>query len=254
MLIALLIVLVFSTSVLSGIIGMAGGIILIAALVHVMPVANAMILHGFVQGFANGSRAWFLRKDIIWSILPWYLLGTSIATVAFALLTVVPDINVVLIIAGSLPVAANFLPSLRLLDITRPTIACVCGFIVTTTQLLAGASGPALDLFYQKTTLNRFQVVASKAIAQTIGHVAKTIYFLYVGYVVTSDRIPDESLWIVAICVITAVLGTRLGTHILGLVAEQSFRRYVSWAISAIGLLLVAKGLYGLVAVSPASA
>lgn len=254
MLIALLIALVFATSVLSGIIGMAGGIILIAALVHVMPVANAMILHGFVQGFANGSRAWFLRKDIIWNILPWYLLGTLIAAIAFTLLTVVPDINVVLIVAGSLPVVANFLPQFRLLDITRPTIACVCGFVVTATQLLAGASGPALDLFYQKTNLNRFQVVASKAITQTIGHIAKTIYFVYFGYVATSDSLPYESLWIVVTCVITAVFGTRLGTHVLELLAEPSFRRYVSWAIGVIGLLMVVKGLYGLVAVSPSSA
>ena len=253
MLIALLIALVFGTSVLSGVIGMAGGIILIAALVHIMPVASAMILHGCVQGFANGSRAWFLRNDIIWHILPWYLLGTSIAVIVFVFLTIVPDRNLVLIIVGCLPVAGNFLPRLKLLNITRPSIACICGFVVTATQILAGASGPALDLFYQKTDLNRFQVVASKAITQTIGHVAKTIYFIYFGYVVTATTLPIENLWIVGLCAIVAVLGTRLGTHVLGFVDEQSFRRYVSWAITTVGLLLVAKGLYGL-ATMPASA
>ena len=225
---------------------MAGGIILIAVLVSVMPVANAMILHGFVQGFANGSRAFFLRANIVWHILPWYLLGTAVALIVFVFLTVFPDRNVVLIIAGSLPVLANFVPKLKILDIQRPAVACICGVLVTATQLLAGASGPALDLFYQKTTLNRFQIVASKAITQAIGHVAKTAYFIYFGYLVSSEPIPFGDLAIVALCLLSAVLGTRTGTYILGRIEERAFRSYVSWAISAVGLVLVARGIYGL--------
>ena len=45
------------------------------------------------------------------------------------------------------------------------------GVVVSATQLLAGASGPLLDVFYLNTPLNRYQVIASKAITQTLGHV-----------------------------------------------------------------------------------
>ena len=50
---------IFLTSLLSGVVGMAGGLILIVVLVMIMPVPSAMILHGIVQGVANGSRFGF---------------------------------------------------------------------------------------------------------------------------------------------------------------------------------------------------
>ena len=75
---------VFLTSVLSGVLGMAGGMILMATLVWVYSVAAAMILHGAVQATANGSRAWFLRQHIRWDILPNYAAGAVLAVGAFA--------------------------------------------------------------------------------------------------------------------------------------------------------------------------
>ena len=55
---------VLGTSILSGILGMAGGMILMAILVSTVSVAAAMMIHGAVQATANGSRAWFLRSHI----------------------------------------------------------------------------------------------------------------------------------------------------------------------------------------------
>ena len=47
------------TSFISGIFGMAGGIILMAVLVALVSVATAMVVHGGIQMFANGYRAGF---------------------------------------------------------------------------------------------------------------------------------------------------------------------------------------------------
>ena len=62
------------------VLGMAGGMILMAILVAVLPVATAMMLHGAVQSFSNGSRAWFLRRHVRWDILPWYAVGAAAAS------------------------------------------------------------------------------------------------------------------------------------------------------------------------------
>ena len=72
---------VLLTSTLSGVVGMAGGMILMAFLVTVLPVASAMILHGTVQSIANGSRFWLLRKNMVWLVIPPYLLGTALVVV-----------------------------------------------------------------------------------------------------------------------------------------------------------------------------
>ena len=51
----------FATSVLSGIVGMAGGMVLMFVLITLLPVSSAMVLHAATQLTANGSRAWMLR-------------------------------------------------------------------------------------------------------------------------------------------------------------------------------------------------
>ena len=57
--ITLLIILLatLSTAFLSSIFGMIGGLILMGALITIMPVSQAMVLHGLIQLTSNGYRA-----------------------------------------------------------------------------------------------------------------------------------------------------------------------------------------------------
>ena len=51
------------TSFISGILGMAGGMILMGILLAMMPLPQAMMLHGITQLSANGWRAWLWRHE-----------------------------------------------------------------------------------------------------------------------------------------------------------------------------------------------
>ena len=62
----LLTVVAFGTSVVSGILGMAGGLILLSALLLKLDPLVAVPVHGLVQLVANASRAWFLRQHVSW--------------------------------------------------------------------------------------------------------------------------------------------------------------------------------------------
>jgi len=59
---AFLLFVIFCTAVLTGIFGLAGGLVLMGALALVLPVRAAFVTHGLVQIVANGSRA-VLRRD-----------------------------------------------------------------------------------------------------------------------------------------------------------------------------------------------
>ena len=83
---------VLATAVLSGVIGMAGGVLLMAVLVTLLPVASAMILHGAVQAASNGARFLFLREHVMWGILPLYAVGAVIALLLFVWVAFVPRI------------------------------------------------------------------------------------------------------------------------------------------------------------------
>ena len=57
---------VFFTSMLSGVFGMAGGLVLLWFLLVVFPASTAMAVHGVIQLTANASRAWLSRRFIVW--------------------------------------------------------------------------------------------------------------------------------------------------------------------------------------------
>jgi len=146
----LILVGVLATSVVSGIVGMAGGMILMAVLVAAYSVPVAMILHGVTQAGANGSRTWFLRRHVRWAVLWPYLAGSLICVGIVLLYRFVPDRGLVLILIGAMPWLALLLPRQSTIDVEHPTTAFGCGLSATAAQLLAGASGPLLDLFYQR--------------------------------------------------------------------------------------------------------
>jgi uncharacterized membrane protein YfcA len=234
-----LVISVFCTSVLSGVLGMAGGMILMAILVTVLSVANAMILHGAVQATANGSRAWFLRRHVKWHLLPNYMLGAAASLALFSALVLVPDAGLVLILVGVFPWLARYSRHFKGLDVTRPLTTISCGFVVTSAQLLAGASGPLLDVFYLKSPLNRHEIVANKALTQTLGHLLKIIYYgLVVG---VSTTLP---WWLFAVAMGAAVVGTRVGTRLLTRWNDASFTRVSSIIILTIASLCIVRGLW----------
>ena len=69
--ITLLIILLatLSTAFLSSIFGMLGGLILMGVLITIMPVSQAMVLHGLIQLTSNGYRAWLNKTYIKWNIV-----------------------------------------------------------------------------------------------------------------------------------------------------------------------------------------
>ncbi|MCZ6642843.1 MAG: sulfite exporter TauE/SafE family protein [Gammaproteobacteria bacterium] len=229
---------VLATSILSGILGMAGGMILMAILVSTVSVAAAMMIHGAVQATANGSRAWFLRSHIQWQILPPYLLGAGAVLGLFTAITLVPNSAVILILVGSFPWLARLNPRLSGLDIKHAPTAFGCGGVVTAAQLLAGASGPLLDVFYLNTPLTRHQIIASKAITQAIGHVLKLGYYgLIIG---VNESIPA---WFYGIAMLTAIAGTRIGTRLLEKLNDESFKRISGRVILTVATVCIAKGV-----------
>ena len=237
---------VFVTSLLSGIVGMAGGLTLIVILVLLMPVPSAMILHGIVQGVANGSRFWFLRHHTVWRIIPLYFIGVAIASAFFALTAIVADSAVVLILAGGLPWLSQFTPQRFRLDVTHPVTSLMCGVITTAAVLLSGTSGPLLDAFYQRTKLNRFQIVATKALTQAVGHVVKIVYFLFVSATVPNETHPLLSWWFITLAVVLSLVGTKMGTTILSRLDEARFRKTTNALILALGACVVMGGVYDL--------
>tara|TARA_B100001093_G_C26707242_1_gene961797 strand:+ start:496 stop:1242 length:747 start_codon:yes stop_codon:yes gene_type:complete len=238
----LIVITALATSILSGLVGMAGGVVLMAVLINLLPVSSAMVLHGITQFSANGARALILRKHLMWSLLPGYLGGAMLAVAAFSALLFVPDGSVVLILIGLFPWLARLQPRFSVFNITRPASSVICGLSVTSAQLLAGAAGPLLDLFYLNSGLGRETIVANKALTQTIGHLLRIIY--YGAIISVATPIPN---WLFLVAAIAAVAGTRLGTWLLSRWNDQRFQEVSGQIILVTGTVCILQGSYQII-------
>jgi uncharacterized membrane protein YfcA len=142
MLFAMVIMATLVTSVVSGVLGMAGGMILMGVLCLLLSIPAAMVLHGAAQAVSNGSRIWLYSEHICWSILLPYSIGALAILGLFSGVSFVPDSALIFVLIGALPFISLLLPARLNLDISRPSTPLFCGLLVTGVQMLAGASGP----------------------------------------------------------------------------------------------------------------
>src|SRR5205823_13747356 len=100
LLIAALGVLMVATAFLSGLFGMAGGLILIGVLLTILPLPSAMVLHAITQMASNGWRAFLWRSHIRWRPVSIYMIGCALALGAWSITRYVPDKPVALLLLG----------------------------------------------------------------------------------------------------------------------------------------------------------
>ena len=229
------------TAFLSSIFGMLGGLILMGILVSIMPVSQAMVLHGLIQLTSNGYRAWLNRKDINWSIVATLIVGNIIALAGLVFVAFVPDRITVLLALGLLPYIAWALPKNAALDVTKKPIGLLAGMVVVATNLLAGVGGPLLDVFFQRVDMTRHQVVATKAVAQSLGHISKVIFF---GFLTVSASNDWPMLWLVLIAMTASVTGTTLGKKILDMINDEIFFLWTQRILLSVGAVFIVYALH----------
>ena len=230
---------VLGTSFLSGVFGMAGGMVLMGILVAFLPVSAAMVLHGTAQMTSNGWRAWLWRRNTDYRIFARYIVGLLAAGLLFSFIGFVPDRALVLISLGIIPFLAVLIPARYVPQAGTRYGAEVCGFLNTCMQFIAGVSGPLLDVFFVRSPMDRRAVVATKAACQTLSHGAKLVYFSYaMGGESGVEHIA------MAIAVAMAIAGTTLSKFVLEKLSDHQFRRWTQGLVMVIGSVYLTQGIY----------
>lgn len=233
--------LAFATALISGVFGMAGGIVLMGALTLMMPVAAAFVTHGLIQIVSNGWRATLNRADIVWPIVGWYALASAVAGAAFAGIAFVPSQRLVFVLLGLVGLSIWLPPRWFALDARKPEHAFASGLLVTGTNLLAGVAGPLLDIFFVRTTLTRHHIVATKAFTQVFAHLAKVVVY---GLPAILGAVGVEPPWLaIAVAIPFTLAGTRIGKILLDRMSDGGFLAWSRWIVTAIGLVYFARGI-----------
>ncbi len=231
------------TWLLSGIFGMAGGLVLIGVLLVIMPVQDAMALHAVTQISSNGWRA------ILWwrHIRPLPVLALAAGNIAalgvWSLVLIVPDRAVALLMLGASPFLVRALPPRLQPDPLRPLHGVLVGGACMSLMVLTGVSGPLLDRFFLGGTLDRREIVATKAAVQALGHSLKWLYF---GVLVSQAGSVDPL--VAGLAILASMLGTMLAKRVLEAMTDAQYRRWADRIITAIATFYIGQGSWMLLA------
>jgi uncharacterized membrane protein YfcA len=228
------------TSFISGILGMAGGMILMGILLALMPLPAAMMLHGVTQLASNLWRAVLWRNQVDWRVFRGYALGALVALGLFAMVRLVVGKPVALIAMGFTPFVTLWLPEGLHLNVERRGHSFACGLVSSAISLTAGVSGPILDIFFVRSKMRRHAVVATKAMTQSFSHVLKIFYFGAVVSLVGGRVDP----WTGAMMVLLAVAGTSLSRTVLERMDDASFRLWTRRTVLTLGVFYVGNGIF----------
>jgi uncharacterized membrane protein YfcA len=245
--IAIVLIATLATATISGVFGMAGGLILMGVLTTYLPVASAMVLHGFIQIISNGSRAFLLRRHIAWPIIARYAIGIGGALMLIALIQWRPTQPLVFIMLGLTAFLVWIPKSWVTIDASRPIQAELCGFLVQTLNTIAGVAGPLLDLFFVKTLLPRQTVVATKAATQVMAHAVKIAFwgFPLIDILSKPGALPQTGfppLWVLAAIIPLSLLGTWAGGRVLDRMTDANFRAWTKYIVTATGAVYLIQG------------
>src|SRR5215469_7145395 len=221
--------LMVATAFLSGLFGMAGGMILIGVLLVLMPLPAAMVLHAITQMASNGWRAILWRAHIRWRPVSVYLIGCAIALAVWSIARYVPDKPIALLLLGITPFMARLLPADIKPNPDSIWQGSVYGSICMGLMLMTGVSGPLLDTFFLGGNFQRREIIATKATCQVASHLTKLIYF---GGIIDQAASLNPLLALVAVG--ASMLGTTLSRRVLEAMSDQQFRRWANRLITAV--------------------
>lgn len=230
----LIVVAAFLTSILSGLFGMAGGIVLMGVLTWLLPAAVALALHGVIQFASNTWRFLLHRRHIVWPVLAWFGLGSAASLAFFSAVLFQPTKFLVFLGLGLTPILV-WLPERRLrLDAANRWHALGGGFVSNGISLVSGVSGPVTDLLFVNTAMTRHQVVATKAVMQAMGHASKILVYgaLLLGAAAREAITLPATLAAIA----ASMAGIMVGGHLLDRISDAQFRIARRWLVTLVGL------------------
>jgi uncharacterized membrane protein YfcA len=237
LMIAALGLLMVATAFLSGLFGMAGGLILIGVLLTILPLPSAMVLHAITQMASNGWRAFLWRAHIRWRPVTIYMIGCALALGAWSITRYVPDKPIALLLLGVTPFMARLTPKGIRPNPDSLWQGTFYGSICMGLMLMTGVSGPLMDTFFLGGNFGRREVVATKATCQVASHFVKLIYF---GGIIDQAATLDPVL--AGVAVAASMTGTTLARRILEAMTDTQFRTWAGRLITTVASYYIVYG------------
>ena len=237
------------TSIISAILGMAGGVMLLAVMLCFMSHADAIPTHAAVQIASNGTRVLAFLPHVdrpafgrfVIGVIPGGAVGVFLLWWLGQMQESEPYLKTLL---GAYILLATHVPS-RLPKLKASASLrgfTLTGFLAGTAALTVGAVGPLIAPVFTRRDFVKERLIATKAVCQLTTHAMKIPAFLLLRDLDVT-RLGSVAL----VMVVMVIPGTLIGKRLLRGVAERHFRIAFRTALTLAGLkILIYDGLRGI--------
>lgn len=224
--------LTFFTSTVAGIVGLGGGMMLIAVLPSFLPLNALIPVHGLTQMSSNFSRAVFAYKDVQYETIPKFLIGSLAGIALFASIISMISLEYVPLFIG-LYILLSLWSKKFNNKIKKYENYYLVGFLQSGLSIVVGATGPLTMTLLLKDYEDKDKVVATGAALMSITHILKVFVFMYFGFVFF------DYIGIIIAMIIGAVAGSYSGTKLRDKIDGKKFTMILKVLLSALAVKLI---------------
>lgn len=224
--------LTFFTSTVAGIVGLGGGMMLIAVLPSFLPLNALIPVHGLTQMSSNFSRAVFAYKDVQYETIPKFLIGSLVGIALFASIISMISLEYVPLFIG-LYILLSLWSKKFNNKIKKYENYYLVGFLQSGLSIVVGATGPLTMTLLLKDYEDKDKVVATGAALMSITHILKVFVFMYFGFVFF------DYIGIIIAMIIGAVAGSYTGTKLRDKIDGKKFTMILKVLLSALAVKLI---------------
>ncbi|GGD35893.1 hypothetical protein GCM10012288_07340 [Malaciobacter pacificus] len=222
----------FFTSTITAIVGLGGGMMLIAIMPSFLPINAVIPIHGLTQLSSNISRAFFGYKDIQYEVVPKFLIGSLLGVGLFASIVSLISLEYVPLFMGAYILLSLW--SSKFNDkIKKFENYYLIGFFQSGLSIVVGATGPLAMTLLLKDYKDKNKVVVTAAAIMCITHILKLIVFMYFGFVFF------DYIGVIIAMVVGAIAGSWIGTKLRDKVDGKKFTMILKVILTLLALKII---------------
>ena len=226
-------------SLISGVFGIGGGILLISVMAQYFSPTILIPLHASVLLVSNISRSAMNFKNIKWKITLHFAWGCPIGVaLASFFVTKIPE-GAFQIILGSSIILLTWMPKIK----KTPKIHgkfFLLGLCSSFLSMFIGATGPLIMAFYSRENLSKEELVATESAGQIFTHSLKIISYTFLGFQVV------EYGPLLSVFCLAAIIGAALSKMILTKISDKLFTIGLKTLLTLLALRTLYLGLAGI--------
>lgn len=227
----------FFTAMLTGVVGMGGGLVLLLIMADFLPFAVLIPVHGINQLVQHLTRSAVSIPNIDRRVAVQFGIGAIIgAAIGSQFVTNVTE-EIFKILLGCFILGCLIIPKLKIRIPKIPGEWPIIGAFTSCVGLFIGNTGVFMSPFYLNRGFKKEQLVATKSACQVAVHSTKIIAFVLLGFTL------GPYLLLVILMAIASFAGSYMSKKVLGNISEELFLILFQVTIVLLSLRLIVGGL-----------